>query len=272
LTTGDPDIDRIFKLSVSFSDPIRRKLAMLLRTRIERILMLTRLNAVYSEILDKTNAKGFIDETLQKLGITYEVSEKDLASIPRSGPVMVVANHPFGGIEGLVLCSLLLRARPDTKIMANYLLGRIPELRPVLLCVDPFGTRAALKRNLKPLRDGMGWLKGEHVLAVFPAGTVSHLDLHERKIVDPKWHESVARIAHNSGTTVLPVFFDGANGPLFQAAGMLHPTLRTALLPRQLLNMRNKTMRVRVGNPIPYKRLGVFESDEKLVTYLRMRT
>jgi len=247
-------------------------LAQLMRNAIERVLMLKRLNSVYRRIHKEQHTLGFIDETLETLRVFYEVSEADLASVPRSGPLLVVANHPFGGVEGLILGSILLGLRPDTRIMANYLLGRIPELREMLLCVDPFGAKGAPARNLKPLRDGLRWLKDGHCLAAFPAGSVSHLDLRLRKVVDPEWHHAIARIVQRSGSNVLPVFFQGSNGVLFQLAGMMHPKLRTALLPHELLNKGKKTIRVRIGNVIPFERLDRIENDEKVISYLRVRT
>ncbi len=267
-----PEKDNIFKLPLSSRDPLTQKLSALLGGALGYVLMLNRLNSIYGQIGEKNDPKGFIDETLEKLKISYEASEDDLASVPQSGSLLVVANHPFGGIEGLILASLLLGVRADTKIMANYLLGRIPELRQILLCVDPFETTASRARNLKPLKDGMGWLKGGHALAVFPAGSVSHVDLHQRRIVDPQWHQSIGRMAQKTQSAVLPIFFEGSNSLFFQLAGIIHPKLRTALLPHEFLNKGNKTVRVRIGNIIPFEKLTAFDTDEKLVTYLRMRT
>lgn len=266
------DINRIFRFSVPSSNPLRRAIALLLRDRVEAALMLNRLKEVYGAITAKDDVRAFVDQTLEKLGVAYEVREEDLHMVPRTGAFLVVANHPFGGIEGLILSSLLLKVRRDVKLMATYILGRIPELRPVLFCVDPFGTKEAARKNLKPLKEAIGWLRDGHPLAFFPAGEVSHLDIYERKIIDPKWHDTVARIARTAKVPVLPVFFDGVNSALFQVAGLVHPKLRTALLPRELLNKAEKTIRVRIGNPVPGDRIGMFENDDRLVNYLRMRT
>ncbi len=157
---------------------------MVVGVALEPVLRLHRLGRVYDQIVERENLKGFIDESLDRLKITYEISENDLANLPRTGPLLVVANHPFGGIEGLILASCLLGVREDTKVMANFLLGRIPELRELLLCVDPFQTKKSAARNLKPLKDAMGWLKKGHVLAAFPGGG-SSLDIRARGIVDP---------------------------------------------------------------------------------------
>lgn len=268
----DPNSSNIFRFPVPSRDPLTQKVSALLSGALGYVLMLNRLSSIYEQIDEKEETLGFIDETLRRLKIEYEVSEDDLASVPQSGSLLVIANHPFGGVEGLILGSLLLGVRTDTKIMANYLLGRIPELREILLCVDPFETKASLARNLKPLRNGISWLKAGHALAAFPAGSVSHVDLRQRRIIDPAWHQSVARMAQVSQSAVLPVFFEGSNSVVFQLAGIIHPKLRTALLPHEFLNKGRKTIRVRIGNVIPHDRVLAFESDDKLVSYLRMRT
>ena len=172
----------------------------------------------------------------------------------------------------MILISLLSRVRPDVKIMANYLLGRIPELAGVLLPVDPFGSRHAVIKNMGALREAFRWLGEGHLLAVFPAGSVSHINLRQRRIVDPEWNAGIARIVRRSRARVVPVFFDGANSLFFQIAGMVHPKLRTALLPREFLNKGKRVISVRIGNVIPSRKSEAFEDDEKLIGYLRMRT
>jgi putative hemolysin len=156
--------------------------------------------------------------------------------------------------------------------MANFLLGRIPELRDWLICVDPFSNANSARANLKGLKQSIQWVQDGHVLAVFPAGEVAHLGIQQREITDPKWSETIAKIIRITGAPVLPVFFTGANGALFQLLGLLHPTLRTAMLPHELLNKRGKRIEVRVGNPIGFKALANLGSDSVVITYLRKRT
>lgn len=272
MTKEDSQANNIFSFPQPFRDPLARKVSVVASLALERMLRLHRLGQLYAQIGKNEDVKGFIDESLGRLKISYEISEGDLASIPGTGPLLVVANHPFGGIEGLILASCLLSVRDDTKLMANFLLGRIPELRELLFCVDPFQKKESVARNLRPLKEAMVWLKRGHVLAAFPGGEVSHLDLRAREIIDPAWHYSIGRMARNCGARVVPVFFEGANSMVFQLAGMIHPKLRTALLPHELLNKADRTIKVRVGSPIPAEKMEAFDTDEKLITYLRMRT
>lgn len=260
---------RLFTLDVPTRTPwglITSRLSPLL----ERVFALDTINEVYDRVAHG-NPEGFLDRVLADLGVCYDVSEADLAHVPTRGPLVVVANHPFGAIEGIVLAQLLRRVRPDVRVMANFLLGKIPELRERFICVDPFGSEKSTSYNMRPMREALRWLKDGGVLAVFPAGEVAHLDLKQRAIVEPEWSQTVARIVRRAGAPVLPVYFDGRNGPLFHLLGLVHPRLRTAMLPRQLLNKGGRTLEARVGAVIHSRRLASIESDAELTDYLRQR-
>jgi len=262
----------IFSLPVPFGGIFPDRVLSFFCRGLERASFLHRLNSIYMDIPGGKNAQHFIDAALSRLNIGYDTAGATLSDIPRHGPLVVVANHPFGGIEGLLLGSIMLGLRSDTKIMANYLLERIPELRDVLLCVDPFKRKGSATKNLRPLRDAMAWLEDGHTLVVFPAGTVSYFNIRQRRITDPGWNEGIARIIRRSRAPVLPVFFEGANSPLFQLAGIINSRLRTALLPFELVNKRNKIIKVRIGKTLPFKKLETFNCDDKLTDYMRTRT
>jgi len=110
------------------------------------------------------------------------------------------------------------------------------------------------------------------MLVVFPAGEVSHLDFPSRSVTDPEWSETIARIIRATSARALPVCFSGANGLTFQVLGLVHPRLRTALLPHEFLNKRDKTFPLRIGSPVPFSRLAAFGTDRELMAYLRSRT
>src|SRR5262249_31782523 len=162
--------------------------------------------------------------------VRVQVTPPDLERIPKSGPVVVVSNHPFGAIEGVAVARALVDVRRDVKVLANVLLGRIPELRDFFLLVDPFGGPRPKGANLPGLRNALEWLEGGGLLVVFPAGEVASLSLRSRRVVDPAWSPSVARLIRRADATSVPLFIPGRNGALFQAAGLVHPALRTALL------------------------------------------
>lgn len=266
---------KLFSLDIKGHGPANRFLS-LVRRPLEKLVGLDGVNEFYHQVRHRTGASPvrhlFLQNVLRQLHTRLNVSPDDLANIPATGPLVVVANHPFGGIEGILLASLLVSIRPDVKVMANYLLHRVPELRDLFIFVDPFGGPQAARNNVRGLRESLNWLEQGGVLAIFPAGTVSYLDVRRREIADPQWSDTVGRIVRRSQASVVPVFFEGSNGALFQLAGLVHPKLRTAMLPREFLNKRRNTMNIRVGRAIAFSKLKAFEDDRDLTEHLRRRT
>ena len=262
-----------FKLSSSFKDPVRRALFSMIASPLEHSLGLSRLNHMYADVITgMQDDRNFLEKTLAVLDIRYSASPEDIARIPKTGPVIVVANHPFGGLDGVILAALLRTVRPDVKVMANYLLGRIPDLRDFMIYVDPFGGPNAVRKNIRAMKTAMEYVNSGGMLTIFPAGEVSHIDLQKRAIVDPAWSHTVARIIRNTHAPVLPVFFSGSNSTVFNVLGLLHPLLRTAMLPRELLNKRKTTVQMLIGNVIPFKKLSNFTTNPEMTAYLRLRT
>jgi putative hemolysin len=239
---------------------------------IEKVLAIDKVNHIYFSAAEKnTGEVNFADRVLHTMQIKYSLEDSDFARIPKTGPVVVVANHPFGGLEGLILGSILKSVRPDIKLMANFLLERIPDLRDFFIFVDPFGGPKSAKTNIKPLKETMAWLRRGAMLGVFPAGEVSHMSMRKGGVIDPPWSTTISRIIKKTEVPVLPIYFVGTNSLIFQMLGMVHPRLRTAMLPHEFINKKNSTIHVRVGNLIPYSKLSDLDED-KLIENIRMRT
>ncbi|MDT8441932.1 MAG: GNAT family N-acyltransferase [Desulfuromonadales bacterium] len=226
----------------------------------------------YRSLAAPSDAAGFAERALESLAVRWTTRGAPLHEIPERGATVVVANHPFGGVEGLVLIALLRRLRPDVKVLANPFLWQIPELREALIPIDPMQSRRARQHNVGPVRAACRWLDAGGLLVVFPAGTVSHLQLRGRTVADPPWQEGVVALIARSAAAVVPVFFPGGNGPLFQLAGMVHPRLRTLLLARQLLNKQGQQIEVCIGRHIEARRLQQLGSPTEQLNYLRLRT
>lgn len=240
-----------------------------LAVSVERLLGLSELDAAYRALGLSRDCDDFIAKACDALGIELRFPEHELAHVPSTGPVVIVANHPFGGIEGLLLAGLLRRVRKDVRVMANFMLRRVPELSELFIGVDPFAGSHA--RNASGLRQALRWLEAGGLLLMFPAGAVSHWRLDRRGITDPPWQPGVARLLHRTRATVTPIYLYGANGPMFQLAGMVHPGLRTALLPRELLNKSKARIPVRIGRPLDYAEIAHLDA-EPLTHFLRLRT
>ena len=261
-----------FRIDNPFPTGLRRAALGAAIPPLERLLRLGTLNALYHRVQADTTDRHFPEKIMDVLGIRIEVDAVDLSRIPRAGPLITVSNHPFGAIEGLGLLALMLSVRPRVRQMTNYMLAAIPEMRPYFLFVDPFGGPAATQRNRSGMKEAMRFLKQGHCLNVFPAGEVSSLGLRRRSVSDKPWSETVARIAGHTKATVLPIYWEGRNSDLFQLLGLLHPRLRTIMLPREMLQQRGTTIRARIGTPIPWDRLGRIDTPAEATEYLRMRT
>lgn len=137
---------------------------------LEQTFALQELNRRYAEFQKIMDERPFAERVLEFLNIRYEVADTEVFLIPAKGPIIIIANHPFGGVEGLILTSILNCVRPDIKFMANYLLTRIPDMRDMFIPVDPFKRRDSVKRNLKPLKEAIQWVRDGGALVIFPAG------------------------------------------------------------------------------------------------------
>lgn len=211
-------------------------------------------------------------DLLKAFDIRFEINGKDAERIPRQGKALVVANHPFGIVEGLILAVLLDSVRQDYRIVANSVLTGIGRLSDVFVTVNPFETAQAHIENRRPLRACLEWLAGSGLLAMFPAGEVAHLHLMEHSITDPPWKTTAARLALRAHCPVVPIYFEGANSLSFQLAGTLHPHLRTIGLAREFCKLRGKTIQVRIGSAIPASTLATYDDPNRATEYLRSRT
>ncbi|HEU4778874.1 MAG TPA: lysophospholipid acyltransferase family protein, partial [Steroidobacteraceae bacterium] len=213
----------------------------------------------------------FAAAVLQKLDVRCLHEPSELHTVPRSGRLIFIANHPFGALDGLIAIALLGAVRPDLKVFANEDLCALHELEPVLLPIEVLGKQRA-KCNAQAMRSALRWLEGEGALMIFPAGEVSHFDARARCVTDPPWSRAVAILARKARTAVVPVHFSGENRLLFQIAGFLHPRLRTLMLPGELKRRAGSAVPVRIGAPLPYERLRAFDSNESLAAHLRVTT
>ncbi len=237
---------------------------------VKEALRVKSLDRVYHEAATLNTDGNFAEKVLRVMNVDMLVSEEQLTGIPKEGPLLVVANHPFGGIEGLALLALLKRVRPDVKLMANYLLARVPSLKDDIFEVDPFGKQAS--RSASGMRGAMKWLKSGHVLGVFPAGEVSSFDPKRQAVVDKQWSSMIGSIAQKTGSDVQCVFFDGQNSKVFQTLGLVHPRLRTFMLPHAFLKTKNQSLAIKIGHLIPASKCQTYESSKDLTEYLRIRT
>lgn len=210
---------------------------------------------------------------MRLMKIEIDVDSAAMSRVPRSGPVLFVANHPFGVIDGLAVGHLTTTVRPDTKIMTHSLLCQAPEAREYLLPVDFGGTPEAQQTSLLTRRRTMDWLAAGHAVAVFPAGGVSTAQHpFSGPALDSPWHPFVGKLARMPGVTTVPLFFHGQNSRLFQLMSHVHYALRIALLFRETVRRIGKPLKISVGEPIRSGELSGLATRDDIVRTLRQRT
>ncbi|HXA51790.1 MAG TPA: lysophospholipid acyltransferase family protein [Candidatus Acidoferrum sp.] len=242
------------------------------RSLLERGLALDRLQQLYDQASATGDPQDILARALAILKVDCEIEAGSLDWIPRSGPVLVTANHPFGLLEGALLATLVHRLRPDVRILANAALAALPELRDLFIFADVFGRRSAIAANASALKECLQWLDRGGLLVAFPAGEVAHLRLRERAICESPWNPAAARLAQRTGATTVPIYIHGANSALFHAAGLIHPFLRTLRLPRELFNKEGRRISIRIGRPVAPATLRAFPDATGAIEHLRRRT
>ena len=228
---------------------------------------------LYRQVQPSPDGFG-LEGLLAAMRVELQVNAADTARIPAAGPVVVVANHPFGMLDGAMLAVLLTRVRPDVKVMTNFLLRDVPELARHSIFVDPFQSdRAnAIDTNRRAVREALAWLRGGGMLAVFPAGEVSQWQFPQAEIADPRWNDTAVRLIRRTEATALPVYFCGRNRVGFHLLGMIHSRLRTGLPLEEFLQPEGRTVEVRVGSEIPSASVSAIVEDREATEYLRWRT
>ncbi|MBU6377785.1 MAG: GNAT family N-acetyltransferase [Gammaproteobacteria bacterium] len=239
--------------------------------RISRITGLDHLESLYRQLPPDLVAADFAAAALDKLGVTWSVDPAEILRLPSSAGLVVAANHPYGGIDGLAAIAGIAARRPDLKVLATQALASIPALRSLLIPVDNFGRADSRAGNVRAVRAALRHVREGGALLLFPAGEVAHLDLSSRRVIDPPWKRSAVAMIIAAGADVVPLYVHGSNSIGFQLAGLLHPSLRTALLPREVLNKRGTRLDLRFGTPIPQLRLRACGDPERVEQLLKIR-
>lgn len=233
-----------------------------------------RLKGLYQEFRDNPRPnESFFDAAVRLLELDIRCDLATLCRAPTKGPVVFVANHPFGVLDGIVLCWLASQLRPDLRVLVHSLLCQPAELRDVFLPIDFGPTEEARATTLRARANALQWLREGHAIGVFPGGSVA---TSQKPFVgpalDPAWHPFIAKLIVNTRATVIPVYFAGQNSRLFQIASHLHYTARLSLLFRETARRIGSRVDVAIGEPIPFGEIAHFESRRDLLLELRRRT
>jgi putative hemolysin len=235
------------------------------------VLRINKINRLYDEI-SHLRGMDFIDALIENLQLEYEVSEEELARFPKEGAFITVSNHPFGGIDGMLLVKIMEHYRSDVKVLSNFVLNKIEPVSNYMLPVNPFERRKEAASSIRGIKMALEQVASGGVLGIFPAGEVSSYNEDNYGISDREWQYPAMRMIKKARVPVVPVYFQGTNSRLFHILGLIHPDLRTVRLPAEVFNKKHKKIRIRVGNPISVKEQDAFTDISTYGRYLRART
>jgi len=235
-----------------------------------KTLRISRLNYIYEKHKDKKDIE-FLNAILSEVQIKFEIPKEDLDRIPKKDAFITISNHPLGGIDGILLLKLLLEKRSDYKIIANFLLHRIKPLKKYVMPVNPFEERKEAKSSIIGIKNALIHLKNGNPLGIFPSGEVSTFK-DGKLVVDKPWEEGAIKIIKKAKVPIIPIYFHAKNSKLFYLLSGISDTLRTALLPSELLNQKNRIIKVRIGKPITIKEQESFTVLDDFHNYLRKKT
>ncbi len=253
------DAAQLDKLKLGFTAPLLMK-----------AFKIDKLNDLYEKIQDKEGL-DFINSAFEELNITYQVSDEDLQNIPKEGPFVIVGNHPYGFLDGLLMLRIITEVRPDFKAMGNFLLHKIHPLRPFILAVNNFEGQHSSAQSLAGIKGMLSHLAAGHSVGLFPAGEVATFHEDTKGVTDREWQMPAIRLIAKTNVPVVPMYFHGVNSFSFHLLGKIHPILRTAKIPSEFINKKNRCIQIRIGSPIQPKEVKSFTDHQRLGRYLRAR-
>ncbi|BDD07250.1 lysophospholipid acyltransferase family protein [Aureibacter tunicatorum] len=240
-------------------------------TPLMKILGLSKLNEMYDQIYMEQGL-DFIHALFDMLNIKIEVDEKELERIPLTGSFISIANHPFGAVDGMILILLISKIRPEYKVMANFILQQVSPIKDAFISVNPFENMKQAHSSVTGMKAAIKHLNDGNPMGIFPAGEVSTFSASQRKITDRPWQKTAVKLVKNAKQPVIPIYFQGSNSKLFHILGLIHPSLRTAALPSEMLKKKNEVIRLRIGKPISVKEQMEYKDLKSYTQFLRMKT
>jgi putative hemolysin len=258
--------------AVSYCNPDDPLLKQLLIRAIELVSGQPRLQRLYDLYQrQKREDANFWREAVERLGLTITFDAENLSSIPKTGPLIVVANHPYGVLDGIAMGYILSQVRSDFKLLAHSALGRAEPLRPYLIPIAFEGASSALRANVESKRAAMKHLADGGAMVIFPAGRVSTAPKVVGRAIDAEWKLFTGKLIAKSNATVVPVFFEGQNSFLFHLVSQFSETLREALILREVRRRIGSEVLSHIGTPIASDFLNTLPDRQALLDFLRTR-
>ena len=240
---------------------------------IERLTGQRLIKRLYLDYVDENRPdRLFWQDALARLKITLKLTSEGKTAIPKTGRLLIIANHPFGVIDGVALCAMVSEVRDDYRIITHRVLRQAPAVMDNILPIDFDEDEKALRNNLQTRKDAVSHLKDGGAVIIFPAGAISLAPRLVDKAIDADWKNFVAKMASVPDTTILPFYFEGKNSFLFQFARRISQTLGYSLMFREIKRRMGSNLPVIMRKAISSNELNQFDDRGKLTDYLRRAT
>ena len=225
------------------------------------------------------NTYDFSARIMKEFDIRYDLKEEQLEYVPREGPFLMLANHHFGGVDGMMVFDIIGHIRPDLYSVSTFLLGKVPEIKPSMFSVNPFtGGAGGGRGSLAGMRQALTHIRNGGCISLFPSGEVATYQSGKNRtswdkdvIEDIPWPASIVKFIRMCNCPVLPVYFEGTCSKRFHRLGKIHPMLRTINLVNETMNKEGQTVPIRIGKSISVSEMNGYESLEDLYGFLRNR-
>jgi len=261
--------------AISYIDPAWSATQRMVVRIVERLTGQRRLREVYRSFrAEGGTPEVFWAEMMRRSANQLDFNRDAMAAIPATGRLLVVANHPYGLVDGFALCWLISQVRPDFKLLINSVLVQAPETAPHLLPLDFSGTREGVEINIRSRAAARQHLEAEGALLVFPAGAIATAPDRwaRRPALDGPWQPIVAQLMQRTRAPALPVFFEGQNSRLFHIVSHYSVTLRLALMAGEIRRRFGTSVGMTIGAPLPYAEIAHIADRAALAAELCRRT
>lgn len=261
------------KIILSYSEPEDPPLKRKAIRAIERLSGHKKLQKIYDEVT-AMNLEGheLFSVIMKRLKVEPVWDNNQLTKIPKEGPLVIVANHPFGVVDGMILAYILSHHRSEFKVIVNSVLVKDDVLANYLLPIDFKETKEAMTTNIETRRASLKQLKKGNAVAIFPSGAVSTAPKPFAPAEDLEWKRFVAKLIQQTKATVVPIYVHGQNSRMFQIVSQFSVTLRLGMLMHEVKNKMGKEIPVKIGDPIPFDRIAHIKNKQELLDHLREKT
>lgn len=239
-------------------------------TCVERLTGQRKLDRIYQQYRsEKQPEQNIWAEAIKRLGVQVSLLSGQIEAIPKEGPLVIVANHPYGVLDGLSLCYMTSLIRKDFKFMAHATFKNVPEIEPYLLPVHFDGASSALRENIIMRKQALAHVHEGGAIIIFPAGRVATARFVLNRAVDAEWKLFCGSLIQRSQAKVLPVFFEGQNSWKFHLSSLFGEMMREAMLLHEITGRMNTSLTAHIGETLEWSTLSRFGDKIELLNFLR---